>query len=261
MTIARIGAMVLGLVVTGCSLLPGGGSPDLAGRVFLSTEVAVGGTEQPLVNGTQIRISFSEEGAMLSASAGCNTLAALYRIDGGVLSMSDGAMTEIGCQPDLAAQDDWLFGLLGAQPAVTLTGDELELEEGDTVITLLDREVADPDLPLIGPVWTVTAIVTGDTTTSVPEGIVATMVFTEDGLVMVNTGCNSGNGSVEIRTSTLVFGEMAMTRVACSGEAALMERAMLQVLGADLVRYAVDASQLELGIGGSGLQLTGINFQ
>jgi hypothetical protein len=40
-----------------------------------------------------------------------------------------------------------------------------------------------------------------------------------------------------------------------------MERAMLQVLGADLVRYAVDASQLELGIGGSGLQLTGINFQ
>jgi heat shock protein HslJ len=107
----------------------------------------------------------------------------------------------------------------------------------------------------------VTAIVTGDTTTSVPEGIVATMVFTEDGLVMVNTGCNSGNGSVEIRTSTLVFGEMAMTRVACSGEAALMERAMLQVLGADLVRYAVDASQLELSIGGSGLQLTGINFE
>jgi heat shock protein HslJ len=261
MTIARIGAMVLGLVVAGCSLLPGGGSPDLAGRVFLSTAVRVAGVEQPLVAGTQIRISFAEEGAMLSASAGCNTFAALYRVDGGVLSMTDGAMTEMGCEPDLMAQDDWLFGLLGAQPAITLTGDELELEEGDTVITLLDREVADPDLPLIGPIWTVTAIITGDATSSVPEGIVATMVFTEDGLVMVNTGCNTGNGSVEIRTSTIVFGEMAMTRVACSGEAALMERAMLQVLGADLVRYAVDASQLELSIGGSGLQLTGSDFE
>ena len=72
------------------------------------------------------------------------------------------------------------------------SGDELVLEDGATVITLLDREVADPDLPLVGPVWTVTAIITGDAVSSVPEGVIATLVFTDDGLVMVNTGCNSG---------------------------------------------------------------------
>ena len=261
MTIARNGALVLCLVVAGCSLLPGGGSTDLAGREFLSTAVTVGGAAQPLVDGTQIHLSFSDEGGLLSAAAGCNTFAALYRIDGGVLSTSDGAMTEIGCEPDLMAQDDWLFGLLGAQPAVTLSGEELELVEGNTVITLVDREVADPDLPLIGPIWSLTSIITGDAAASAPDGVVATLVFTEDGLVMVNTGCNSGSGPAEIRASTIVFGELAMTRMACQGEAALVERAMLQVLSADLVRYSVDASLLELSIGGSGLQLTGTGFE
>lgn len=257
MTIARIAVIVLLLGGAGCNLLPGGGSLAVAGRDFLSTSVTEGGIESPLVAGTQIRISFTAEGNMLSASAGCNQFGALYRIDGGVLAITDGIVTEMGCEPALAAQDEWLFQLLGAQPLLTLDGDELMVEEGETVITLLDREVAEPDLPLIGPVWTVTSVVTGDAVQSAPEGVLATMVFTDEGQVTVNTGCNTGSGSVEIRTNTISFGDIALTRMACEGAAAEMERTMLQVLGADVVRYAVDASQLELSIGGSGLQLSG----
>jgi heat shock protein HslJ len=256
MTISRIGLGVLLAVVVGCSLLPGGGSVDVAGREFVSTSVTVDEVPEPLVEGTQIRLSFSDD-AMLSAHAGCNRFGALYRIDGGVLVISGGAVTEMGCDPPLQDQDEWLFALLGAQPAVELVGDELTLTEGGTVISLLDREVADPDLPLVGPVWTVTALVTGDAVSSPPEDVVATMVFTDDGLVMVNTGCNSGSGSVEIRASTIVFGAIAMTQMACQGGPALMERAMTQVLAADVVAYTIDASVLELSIGGSGMLLTG----
>jgi heat shock protein HslJ len=257
MTISRIGVPVLVLVVTGCSLLPGGGSPDVAGRDFVSTSVTVSQVEEPLVAGTEIRIGFSGEGAMLSASAGCNQFGAIYRIDDGILTITDGAVTEMGCEPDLAAQDDWLFSLLGAQPLVTLDVDVLLLQEGETTITLVDREVAEPDLPLIGPVWTVTSVVTADAVESVPEGVTATMVFTDEGLVTVNTGCNSGSGAAEIRTNTIAFGDIALTRMACEGAAAAMERTMLRILGADVVAYSVDASQLELSIGGSGLLLTG----
>lgn len=260
MTIARMGsAALLAAVIAGCSLLPGaGGSPEVAGREFVSTSVTVGEAPQPLVEGTQLRIGFSANG-MLTASAGCNTFAAMYRTDDGVLALSEGGMTEMGCAPDLADQDTWLFAFLGAQPLISLDGDELVLQEGETVITLLDREVADPDLPLIGPVWTVTGLVVGDTISSVPEGVVATLVFTDDGLVMVNTGCNSGSGAAEIRTGTrtIVFGEIALTRMACEGPAAAMEEAVLRVLSADVVAYSVDARTLKLSIAGYGLQLDG----
>jgi heat shock protein HslJ len=74
---------------------------------------------------------------------------------------------------------------------------------------------------------------------------------------MVNTGCNSGNGGVDILADTIRFGEIALTRMACEGAAADMEHAMLTVMSADVVRYEVDASTLELSIAGFGLQLTG----
>jgi heat shock protein HslJ len=257
MTFSRIGpAILLVASVSACNLLPGGGTPDVAGRAFLSTSVTVGGVAQPLVDGTRLRLDFGED-AMLAAHAGCNHFGALYRIEGGVLGLTDGAMTEMACEPTLMEQDDWIFAFLGSQPLVRLDGDELVLEDGDTIITLLDREVADPDLPLIGPVWTVTAIISDDAVSSVPQDVVATMVFTDDGLVMVTTGCNSGSGGVEIRATTILFGDIALTRMACEGPAGEMEAAMLTVLSADVVRYQVDASLLELSIAGFGLQLTG----
>jgi heat shock protein HslJ len=252
-------AALLTAVIAGCSMLPGvGGAPDVAGRSFLWTSATVNGVAQPMVEGTQLRISFSTEG-MLTASAGCNTFAAMYRIDGGVLAISEGAMTEMGCAPALADQDTWLFAFLGAQPLITLDGDELVLEDDVTVITLLDREVADPDLPLVGPVWVVTGIVEGNAVSSIPDGVVATLVFTEDGLVMVNTGCNTGSGAAEIRTGTetILFGEIALTRMACQAPGSDMEADVLRVLNADVVRYAIEASALDLSIAGFGLQLSG----
>jgi heat shock protein HslJ len=256
MTISRLGLAALLVMLASCNLLPGGGSPDLSGRDFLSTSVTVGGLAQPLVDGTRIRIGFDEEG-MLAAHAGCNHFGAMYRIDGGVLALADGAMTEMGCDPALAEQDDWLFAFLSAQPLVRAFGDVLVMEEGETVITLLDREVADPDLPLVGPVWTVSAILSGDAVSSVPEDVHASLVFTDDQLVMVQTGCNSGSGRAEVLADTIRFGDIALTRMACEGGAAEMEEAMLTVLSADVVRYEVDANLLELSIAGYGLQLTG----
>jgi heat shock protein HslJ len=82
-------------------------------------------------------------------------------------------------------------------------------------------------------------------------------VFTDDGQVMVTTGCNSGSGGVEVRTTTILFGDLALTRMACAGPAGEMEQAMLTVLSADVVRYEIEASILDLSIAGFGLQLTG----
>ena len=74
---------------------------------------------------------------------------------------------------------------------------------------------------------------------------------------MITTGCNSGSGEAEVRTTTISFGDLALTQMACAGGAAITERAMLEVLGADVVAYSIEASTLELSIGDAGLLLTG----
>ena len=203
MTISRNGpvALLLSLLVVGCSLVPGGGTPALDGRAFLSTSIAVDGMNRDLLAGTIIRLGFAD--GHLSANAGCNTYGATYRVEGDVLAVTDASTTEMGCDPDHQAQDDWLFALLGDQPGITVDGDELVLSEGTTTVAFLDRTVAEPDLPLIGPTWTVTMIMTGDAAASVPDGVVATLAFSESGELFVNTGCNTGSGAVEILDTTL----------------------------------------------------------
>ena len=64
---------------------------------------------------------------------------------------------------------------------------------------LLDREVAEPDLNIVGPTWTVESIIHGDAVSSVPAGAIATLVFKADGTIDVNAGCNRGGGHVEAR--------------------------------------------------------------
>lgn len=226
--------------------------PD--GRDFLSIRVTDGDAPRPLVPGTVIRLGFAD--GRLSASAGCNIFGATYRLDGDVLIVDGGAMTEMGCDDARFAQDDWLFGLLGARPTLTLDGNDLTLTSGTTTIELLDREVAEPDQALVGPTWTLSSIITGDAVSSVPAGVVATLVFNADGSVAVNPGCNSGGGTYLVEGDSLRFGDIVTTRMACLGPIMDVEAAVLDVLAADTVTFEIDADVLTLSAGDMGLQFT-----
>jgi heat shock protein HslJ len=232
-----------------------GVDPSLDGRRFLSTGATVNGVDRPLVPGTRITLGF--QAGHLSASAGCNTLGAAYSVESGRLRIGDAAQTEIGCDPDRQAQDEWLFGFLGSGVTVRLTGNDLVLEDGGTVIRLLDREIADPDLPLAGPTWTVVSIIDGDAVSSVPDGVVATLRFGADGRVAISTGCNEGGGSVTVSGATLRFVDVALTKRACQGPAGEIEQAVLAVLGGEEVAFTIEARSLELRAGPRGLHLSG----
>ncbi len=165
--IPRLVVVVFVLALGACSASqsdPGGpGEPgqslDLTGRTFLSTRATQGGSDDPpLQPGTEIRLSFMDDGRIV-ASAGCNTMSGTYRLDGATLRVGNVGVTEMGCDPARHAQDEWLFGPLGSGPAVALAGDDLTLTAGDVVVTLTDREVAEPDLPLVGTTWTVASLI------------------------------------------------------------------------------------------------------
>lgn len=244
---------VLILLLVACTQQP---TAALDGRTFLSTGVTVDGEPFELVDGTSIQLMF-RDGGELGASAGCNSIGGTYRIEGGTLVFSGGGMTEMGCDPERHAQDDWLVDLLGSRPSIDLAGDDLTLTSGSTVVRLLDREVAQPDLELLGPVWTVDSIITGDAVASTPGGAIATLRFFADGRVDVASGCNTGGGRYEVNGSVIQFNGLVTTDMACTDGRGDLEAAVMAVLNGGPLTAAIDADKLTLMAGPNGLGLIG----
>ena len=243
------------LVLTACTAMPEPSGATLDGSEWLSIAVTEDGADRPLVDGTQIRLSFTD--GQLGASAGCNSIGGAYRIEDGVLLFEGGEMTEMGCDDERHAQDDWLVAFIGSRPSIVQDGDKLALTSGATVVTLQDSEVAEPDLPLTGTTWTVDSIISGDAVSSVPNGASATLVFTDDGRLEVDNGCNTGGGGYEVTDGTLRVGELMTTLRACDAPAAQLESAVMGVLNAGEIEYAIDAGSLTLMAGDQGLGLRG----
>lgn len=247
---ARIGLLVIVVAAAGCSAA----GPQLADRAFLSTAVTDGGVARPLVPGTRIRLTFS--GSNLGASAGCNSISGAYRIDGGRLVFEGGAMTEMGCDQARDAQDQWLIALLGSTAAVRLTGDELTLESGSTVVRLLDRKIVEPDVALTGHPWTVTSIISGDAVSSTPQGATATLLFNADGTLTVNAGCNQGGATWKAVGAGIEVTDLVLTKKACEGAGGQLESAVVGVLRARTIAATIDSNTLTLQAGTQGLQLS-----
>lgn len=231
----------------------------IAGRQFVSVSVRDGDSDRPLVPGTRIVIAFGDD---LQADAGCNQLFGNFRLDGDTLIVDGMGQTEIGCQPQLMAQDEWLIGFLGSRPTVSnLDGGELVLTSGNTTLTMLDRAVAEPDQPLTGTTWTLTSIISADAVSSVPEGVTATFLFREDGNIELYDGCNSGGGPFTVEADQIRFGEIVMTQIGCTGAADEVERAVVRVLNAELATYSIGGSTLTLQAGTQGLMFSAATDQ
>jgi heat shock protein HslJ len=235
---------------------PGGpGGPEgLEGRTFLSISFTRAGADRPLVANTRVRLDFRDAGR-LGVGAGCNSMGAPYRIENGTLRTGEAASTAMGCEKELMSQDEWVFGLVTSAPSLLLDGNNLTLKQGDLVGTFMDVEVADPDLTLGNHVWTVTAILTGATGSSVPLDVVATLELKEDGGMLVATGCNTGLARPTIQGAEIAFGPISLTKKACAGAAGELERAVLAVLSADRVTWEIQARTLTLTAGANGLVL------
>ena len=225
------------------------GSParqGLEGRTFLSTGV-IG---RLLVAGSRVRLRFG--GGQVGASAGCNSMGGPYAIVGDRLVARQLASTEMACDPALMDQDRWLASLLDGA-TIALAGDTMTLAKDGVGLTLLDREVADPDRPLIGTRWVVDGLVSGDAVSSVPAGVVAALTFAA-GRVDVEAGCNGGGGPATVTEATITFGPIALTKMACAGPAMEVERVLSAVL-AGQVGYTIEAASLTLHAADAGLTL------
>ena len=231
------------LAVAACSFGTGARAA-LDGKTYLSTEVE-GAT---LVPGSRVQLTFSK--GAVNASAGCNSMSAKYTIAGDRFMTTEMAMTAMGCEAPLMEQDQWLAGLLG-EAKIASAGDTLTLDNGQIRMTLLDREVATPDKPLAGTKWELDSIIDGDTVSSVPAGVTASMRIV-DGQLELNAGCNIGGGQVTVTADTLEFGPMMLTKRACQPGPSSVEEAVTSTLSGT-VSYTIEADRLTVDAGGPGL--------
>jgi len=237
--------IVLVLTAAACSS-DGGGDEDAGTPIepsvtpavlegdFVSTEV----TGHELVEGTTITLNLTED--QIAYSAGCNQMGGGYVVEGTTLRLDGpGRSTLMGCEPDLQAQDEWLTGLLSDGVEFELSGSELTLTSGDVAIVLeaapSTSGTADDqngeDVSLAGTSWTLDSVIEGDASTNVPATIQEATLAVDDSFeASVSTGCNTGGASVTVQGSSVTFGPMRLTRMACEGDAAKVEAAMTKVL-------------------------------
>lgn len=184
----------IGMIASACG--GSGVADDLDGRQFWSTSVTEDGAERSLVEGTTIRLSF--DGDNIGASAGCNGMGGMFRLDGDTLVVTEMGMTEMGCDPARHDQDNFVAALITASLTVTLLGDELTLETDSVRLDMVDAVVANPDVAIVGTAWEVTGFIDGDAATSMSIGQPGTLVFTDDSTMSGFDGCGDFSASVEV---------------------------------------------------------------
>ncbi len=242
-----------GLTLAACGSDDSGGSgdaptaADLDGRTFVSTEV----TGYDLVDGSEINITFLADS--MSVNAGCNAMNGGFQIDGDVLTAGPFASTMMACDQPLMDQDTWLSDFLMSLPTITLEGETLTLAGGDTTITLDELQPSE----LVGTTWLVTGTVANQGISSVPDST-ASITIAADDTVAVDTGCNTGSGSVEVTDTTLVFGPIGITRRACDDALNALEASVVTVLQGE-VTYEIDGNTLSLR-SGEGNDEIGLDF-
>lgn len=253
-TVARLTpTLVLGaaLMLAGCGSTtdpgatsdPGttsqGGSEELGDRTFISSSV----TGHDLVADSSVRLTFT--GSQLSVTAGCNTLFGEYAVSQGSLSVTQLAGTEMGCPPELMAQDEWLATFLQSSPRLEVSGETLTLSDGAVELTLTDRVLAEPNQELEGTTWELDTHYANEAAAHWAGMENATLTLA-DGKAAVATGCNSGRASYTLEGDQLTFGPLMLTRMACPEPAMELERLVVGALDGQSLTVAIEAGQLRL---------------
>jgi heat shock protein HslJ len=251
--LAGLIAVMLLASVAGCARsndhTGGTGSGLPAGRTFLSTAIIADG--QPVAWQGRIDLRFSS--TQVSGSGGCNQLSGLARLSGGKLLVSSLASTDMACREPRMAQDRWLADFLTAGPTWRLDGDTLTLSTGAKQLTMLDREVADPDKPLAGGRWLIDTLISGDTAGSVPVGVEPYLQFAADRTFTGSDGCNRIQGQYSYAGDQLLLSRITSTKMSCADPAATVARAVNAVLGGPITA-TIEASRLTMtGQNGAGL--------
>ena len=240
-------AMIVMLLLSGCSLLSGGGTTSLDGEWLLQS-----GTNQgvalPIVAGSRVTLKFA--GAQAGGSAACNTYGGTIRVNGSAVTITALSMTEMACQENLMALEAaYLAALPGTTTAarsgnsLLLTGPQVELR-----FTLIPP-VANANL--VGTTWILDSLISGEAVSST-VGERVTLQLDGDGRLAASTGCRDVTGSYTVAEGQVQVTLDPYDLIGCSAELGTQDAHILEVLSNGL-GVTVDGDRLTLMAGDKGM--------
>ncbi len=189
----------------------------------LQTLIAADGSETTPDDPSLYTLVFGEDGHV-AVVADCNQGGGQYSVEDGTLTMGalistlaacpEGSldtvfMQQIGQATGYTVEDDVLTLTLDDGSSVVLTAGEAPVETATT-------SGATEELTLVGPVWQLHQILYSDDSVLTPSDPSRyTVTFSEDGEARVQADCNRGGGSYTADESSLSFGPLVSTRMAC----------------------------------------------
>lgn len=180
-----------------------------------------GGEAEPLPGST---ITLRFEGDQLAGTAGCNSYFGNYQSAGTSLRVGTLGSTEMWCE-GLMDQESTYLALLAGVETAEQQGERLILS-GPAGRLIFGPPAPVPDQPLVGTLWELRTLVTGDAAQSVVAGSRITIEFSADDRVGGSAGCNSFGSSFSLDGQQLSFGLFTTTLMACL-EPGIMEQEAL----------------------------------
>lgn len=220
--------VVVIVVIVLAALLPLAGVSAQNAPALADSEwqlVSLGGV--PVLEGTSVTLSFVEEG-QVSGSAGCNRYGAEVTLDGSSIRFGTPFTTRMMCaQEGVMEQEQAYLTALQAATSVSVSGGSLTLTADDGT-----ELVFSPISPLAGTSWALVSLEEGGALTERLPNTVVTLAFSEDGAVSGSAGCNRYSSSYTVDGSSIRFGPIMSTMMACEPAVMEQEAAFTQALEA-----------------------------
>ncbi|MFD3696599.1 META domain-containing protein [Streptomyces sp. NPDC058646] len=239
-------ALVLTLGLSGCGRVTESGSaPRLDGPL------GSWGVESLTTGGRTLhapdvaRVDIGQERA--TGNYGCNGFTAQVTLHGdAALSVTRGVNTDMACEH--TDFENAFAKLFQGRLAVDRGPDRLTLKTTDGSTIAMSSKPPVPDAPLTATEWTVDSLLSGGTAASVPAEAAGRARFTlaADGTASGALGCNRFSAPATVDGSSVTFGPLTATRMACEGPAGEVERTLTGLFGSGPLTWRVQGRQLTL---------------
>jgi heat shock protein HslJ len=245
------------LTLTACGTeAAGDGSGSPGGTVdgdWMLVDATVAG--EPLTLPDDRPVTLTVAGDDATGTSGCNSYFGVVEINGASVQFTGLGGTEMACEPDVMVLEQAYLAALGDVREAAIDGEQLVLTGNGVELRFDPVEPVEP-AALVGTTWvleTVNSAGDPDGAASSAVGKPAMLVLSADGTVTGSTGCNDFGGTYEETTDGLVFSALAMTQIACPGDIAAQEAALIELF-AQPMSVSIDGEVLTLTApDGSGL--------
>ncbi len=227
-------------------------TPDLplVGTDWVLDSYATGGDAiSSVIAGATVTVTFGPDGNV-GGNAGCNHYGGEYTLNGTTLSVSTLFSTLMYCEtPGVMRQEAAFMTHLANATSFRVEGDRLTLTDaaGTDVLFFVQAEEI-PPAPLAGTEWTLESYSSsGESVSSVIAGTTVTAVFSADGNVTGNAGCNSYRADYRTDGANLTIEPPISTKMYCGEPEGVMEQENRYLnLLESVAGYRIDGNRLDL---------------